>query len=210
MATSATAKSWRTTALAQNAGNLWGSLAIPGAAARLRIHEADGTPDATANASAFHFGATKAGSKLMIKPSYDKFNVDEFRGPIVTNIGSLEMGISAELVAVTDMLAMTHMLSGIGTYATGALSGDDAAYTELRIGTKAITYQSVALIFPLIEDTTEWGVFNLYSALNDAGIEWTQSRKELGFTPANFVGFEITTRAATDTLGNYWKTKQTS
>lgn len=210
MATSATAKSWRVDKLAQNYGNLWGSLAIPGAAARLRIHEADGTPDATANASAFHFGATKAGSKLMIKPSFDKFSVDEFRGPIVTNIGSVEMGISTELVAVTDHVAMTHMLAGVGTYATGALSGDDAAYTELRIGTKAIAYQSVALIFALIEDTTEWGVFNLYSALSDSGMEWTQSRKELGFTPANFVGFEITSRAVTDTLGCYWKTKQTS
>lgn len=210
MATSATAKSWRTTKIAQNYGNLWGSLAIPGAAARLRIHEADGTPDATANASAFHFGATKSGTKPMIKPSYDKFNVDEFRGPIVTNVGGLEMSLSGELVAVTDLVAMTHMLSGVGTYATGALSGDDAAYTELRIGAKAITYQSIALIFALIEDTTEWGIFHMYSALNDAGLEFPVSRKELGFAPFNFTGFEITTRAVTDTMGNYWKTLQTS
>ena len=57
----------------------------------------------------------------------------------------------------------------------------------------------------MIEDTTKWGVFNIYSALNDSGVEWAQSRKELGFTPANFVGYEITSRAATDTLGNFWK-----
>lgn len=205
MATSATAKSWRTTALAQNAGNLWGSLAIPSGGSRLLIHVADGTPDATANATAFHFGATKSGAKLMIKSSMDKFTVDEFRAPVVTNISSVEMGISAELVGITDLDVMTYLLPGVGTYSTAVASGDYVAHKHIAVGVKAITYQSVACIFPLIEDTTKWGVFNIYSALNDAGVEWAQSRTELGFTAANFVGFEITTRAATDTLGAYWK-----
>jgi len=210
MATSATAKNWRSTALALNPGNLWTSLAIPGAAARLRIHEADGTPDATANSTAFHLGGTKSGAELMISSEMTKYNIDEFRSPITTSVTSVQMGIACDLVAVTDIVAMTYMLPGVGTYATGALSGDDAAYTELRIGTKAITYASTALIFSLIEDTTEWGVFHIYSALNDAGMKWRQSRTEMGFTPCNFVGFEITSRAVTDTIGNYWKTKQTS
>ena len=194
-----TAPSWRTTALAQNAGQLWGSLAIPGAAARITL-DTDGTPDASANATAFHYGATKAGSKLMIKSTQTKFYVDEFRGPIVTNIDSIEMGISAELVAVTDMDVITKLLPGVGTYATTASS-----FKEVRVGIKAITYESIALIFPLIENTAKFGIFNIYSALNDTGVEWAQSRKELGFMPVSFVGYEITTRAATDTLGNYWK-----
>jgi hypothetical protein len=198
-----TARSWRTTALAQNAGDLWGSLAIPAAAARITLTApASGigkTPDATENTTAFHYGATKAGSKLMVKGSFDKYNVDEFRAPIVTNVGSLEMGIATELVAITDLDVMTNLLPGIGTYATAS------GYKEIRVGQKAIAYQCVAVIFPLIEDTTKNGVFMLYSSLNDSGVEWTQSRKELGFTPANFVGYEITTRVATDTLGIYWK-----
>jgi hypothetical protein len=193
----ATAKSWRTTALAQNAGDLWCSLAIPGAAARMVI--TSGTPDSVLNTSAFHLGATKGGSKLMIKSGMTKHYVDEFRGPIVTNIDTVEMGISAELVAVTDMDVMTHMLPGVGTYATGS------GYKEIRVGIKAIAYQSVALIFPLIEDTTKYGIFHIYSALNDTGVEWAQSRKELGFTPCSFVAYEITSRAATDTAGTYWK-----
>jgi hypothetical protein len=205
MATSATAKSWRTTALAQNAGNLWGSLAIPSAGSRLLIHVADGTPDATANATAFHFGATDKGAKLMIKSSMDKFSVDEFRGPVATNIGSIEMGISASLVAITDMDVMTHLLPGVGTYSTGIASGDYVAFKMIQVGIKAITYQSVACIFPLIEDTSKWGVFNIYSALSDSGVEWEQARTTRGSTPANFMGFELTSRAATDTLGQYWK-----
>lgn len=194
----ATAKAWRTTALAQNQGDLWGNLAIPGAAARMVI--TSGTPDSVLNTGAFHYGATEKGSELMIAPSYEKFSVDEFRGPIVTNVGETAMGISASLVAVTDMDVITNMLSGVGTYATTA-----STFKEVRIGIKAITYQCAALIFPLIEDTAKYGVFQLYSCLNDAGVKWTQSRKTLGFLPINLVAFEVTTRAATDTLGIYWK-----
>lgn len=198
-----TARSWRTTAVAQNAGDLWGQLAIPAASARITLTApASGTgktPDATENTNAFHYGATKSGAKLMVKPSFDKFSVDEFRGPILTNVGGLEMGISAELVAVTDMDVIKYQLPGVGTYATSS------GYKQVTIGSLAIVYQCVALIFPLIEDTTKNGVFMIYSALNDAGVEWSQSRKELGFMPISLVGFEVTTRAATDTMGNYWK-----
>jgi hypothetical protein len=205
MATSATAKSWRTTALAAKEGALWGNLAIPSAGSRLLIHVADGTPDATANSTAFHYGATRAGSKLMIKSDTTKFFADEFRGPIVTNINEVNMGISAELLAITDMDVMTNLLPGVGTYSTAAVSGDFVAHKIINVGIKAIAYQSVALIFQLIEDTSKWGVFNIYSAINDTGVEWSQSRKEMGGTPVSFVGYEITSRAATDTMGAYWK-----
>ena len=194
-----TATNWRATAIAQNFGQLWGLLAIPGAAARITLFS-DGTPDATANPNAFHYGATKEGSKLMVKPTFDKYYVDEFRAPIVTNIGSLDAGISAELVGVTDMDVIKNLLIGVGTYATTASS-----FKEVRFGSTALTYQSAALIFPLIEDTTKYGIFNLYSALNDAGVEFAVGRKQLGFTPISLVGYEITTRAITDTVGNYWK-----
>ena len=210
MATSATAKNWRVAASSLNPANIWGELALPGAAARHRIHEADGTPDTTANASAFHYGFTKSGVDLMVAPTFDKFYADEFRGPIITSVGECQMGIAGEFGAITDLVAMTKLLPGIATYATGALSGDDAAYTEMRIGSKAITYSSIAAIFELRETSGEWGLFHLYSALNDAGVKWKQSRKEQGFTAFNFLAFELTTRAATDTLGNIWKTVQTS
>ena len=195
-----TAVSWKTANIAQNAGQLWGLLAIPGAAARITLHT-DGTPESVANPNAIHYGATQEGARLMVKPTYDKYYVDEFRAPIVTNIGELAAGIAASLVGVTDMeFVIKNALPGVGTYATTA-----STFKEVRFGTTAIVYQSVAHIFPLIEDTTKWAIWNLYSALNDAGVEFAVGRKQLGFTPVNFVGYEITTRAATDTVGNYWK-----
>ena len=193
-----TATSWKTSNIAYKEGQLWGKLAIPGASARITL-DADGTPDATANATAYHYGATKSGAKLMIKSTLLNQNVDEFRAPIATNIDAISMGISAELVGVTDLNLITNLLPGVGTFATAT------GYEQVRVGTTPIAYQSVACIFPLIENTTKFGIFNVYSALNDSGVEWAQARKELGFAPVNFVGYEITSRAATDTLGSFWK-----
>lgn len=193
-----TALAWRTANIAQNAGQLWGNLAIPGAGARVTLHT-DGTPESVANPNAFHYGATKAGSKVMVKSSFQKFNVDEFRGPIVTNLEAVEMGIAAELVGVTDLDVIKNLLAGVGSYSTAA------GYKQVTIGQIALVYQSLALVFPLVEDVTKYGIFHLYSSLNDNGVEWAVGRKELGFTPANFLAYEIPSRAATDTLGNIWK-----
>lgn len=192
-----TATSWKTTNLAQNAGQLWVDLAIPGAGARLTL-DADGTPDATANASAKHLGATKAGVKVMAKSALLDFFVDEFRAPVVRGVDTVEMGISGELVGVTDSILVAFLLPGVGTYATAS------GYKQVQIGRKAIAYSSIAHIYPLIEDTTKFGIFAVYSALNNTGVEWAIARKELGSTPFAFVGNEITSRAATDTLGNIW------
>lgn len=189
---------WRTSNVAQNYGWLWRLCAIPGAGARPTLHT-DGSPDATAHPNAVHMGATKSGSKLMVKSTLDKFNVDEFRGPIITNISGVEIGISAELVGVTEEQLMAYLLPGVGTRATAS------GYDYVAIGAKAIVYDCILLTFPLIEDTAKFGWFQIYSGLNDSGVEWAQSRKELGFTPVSFVGYEVTSRAVTDTLGQFGK-----
>ncbi len=193
-----TAYSWKTSNVAQNYGWLWRGCAIPGAAARPTLHT-DGSPDATANPSALHMGATKAGAKLMIKSNLTKYYVDEFRGPIITNLDTVEMGISAELVGVTDEILMAYLLPGVATRSTAS------GYDYMTIGSKAIAYDCVLLTFPLIEDVAKFGWFQLYSAINDTGVEWAQGRKELGFAPVSFVGYETTSRAVADTLGQVGK-----
>lgn len=189
---------WRGTELAQNVGQLWGQLAVPGAGARITLHT-DGTPESVANPNAFHYGVTREGSKVSIKGSFTDYYADEFRGPLITNVEKIDMMIAAELLAVTDMDVVKNLLAGVGTYSTAA------GYKQVQIGSVAIAYQCLALIFPLISDTTKWGVFNIYNTVNKAGIEWQQGRKTLGGMPVEFMGYEVTSRAAADTLGNYWK-----
>lgn len=193
----ATAESWKTTNIAQNPGRLWRGCAIPGGGSRPTL--TSGTPDDASNPNALHMGATKGGSRLMAKSELQNFTVDEFRAPIVTNVNTIAMGISAELVGVTDMQLMAYLLPGVGTRETGS------GYDYVTVGSKAIAYDCVLLTFPLIEDKTRYGWFMLYSALNDSGVEWAISRTELGGVPVSLVGYEVTTRAAGDTLGQFGK-----
>lgn len=191
----AVADSWFTSNIAQNYGRLYRSVAVPSAGARPTV--ASGVLD---SGVAVHMGATKAGSKLMAKASLEKFYVDEFRAPIVTNVSTVEMGISAELVGVTDMQLLASLMPGVGTRSTST------GYDYITVGSKAIAYDCVVLTYSLIEDTSKSGWFMLYNALNDNGVEWAQGRKELGGVPVNFVGYELTSRATADTIGQIGKT----
>lgn len=191
------ADAWKTANIAQNHGRLYRTVAVPGAGARPTMGSVAGVLD---SGVAVHMGATKEGSKLMVKSELEKFYVDEFRGPIITNVQTVNMGISAELVGVTDMQLAAYLLPGVGTRATAA------GYDYVTIGTKAIAYDCVVLTYALIEDTTKTGWFMLYNALNDAGIEWAQGRKVFGGAPVSFVGYELTSRATADTLGQFGKT----
>ena len=193
-----TTPNWRVAGRAINAGQLWANLAIPGANSRLALFT-DGTPDSILNPQAIMLGATKAGSKLMVKPKYDNYFVDEFRAPIDSQITDLESAISADLVGVTDMDLAELLTPGLGTKAVGA------GYEEVSFGSRAIAYTSIAHIFPLASDPTKFGVWHLYRARNDSGLEFSSGRKELGFTPVAFKAFEITTRNLNDTFGKYWK-----
>lgn len=189
---------WRVAARALGEGQLWANLAIPGAGARLTLHT-DGTPESVANPNAFHLGATRAGAKLMVKPTRQDFFVDEITAPVDTIITGMESAISAELVAVTDMDVLELLTSGFGTKAEGT------GYEEISFGTKADVFSSVALIFPTRDDPTKFAVWHLYKAMNDAGLDFTSGKKEMSFTPVNFRSYAISTRAATDQYGKYWK-----
>lgn len=192
----AVSDSWKTSNIAQNYGRLYRTVAVPSAGARPTV-TTDGLLD---SGVAVHMGATKGGAKLMAKSSLTKHYVDEFRAPVVTSVDTVEMGISAELVGVTDMQLAAYLLPGVGTRSTGS------GYDYVTVGSKAIAYDCCVLTYSLIEDTTKTGWFMLYNCLNDTGVEWAQSRKELGGTPISLVGYELTSRATADSIGQFGKT----
>lgn len=193
-----TTDSWKTTNIAQNYGRLYRGCAVPGAGLRPTLHT-DGTPDSTAHPNAVHMGATQEGSRIMAKATMTGYGVDEFRAEIVRSVDTLSVGIGTSLVGVTDMQLMAYLLPGVGTRATAS------GYDYVTLGSKAIAYDCILLTFPLIEDTSKYGWFMIYNAVNDTGIEFPLGRKQLGFTPVNFVGIEVTSRATTDTLGQLGK-----
>lgn len=194
-----TADAWGTTNIALNFGKLYRGCAVPGAGARPTLDATTGTPDATANPSAVHMGATKDGVEFKINSTLSEYPVDEFTSPIITSVDQVEMGITGNLVAVTNMQHLAALLPGVGTRSTAA------GYDYVTIGTKAIAYDCILDTYQLIEDTTKYGWFMLYNAFNSNGVGWMQKRKELGATAFAYKGLAVTSRAAADTVGQVGK-----
>lgn len=176
---------------------IWAGLAIPGAGARLTLHT-DGTPDATTNSSAIHLGHTKEGSKITIVSSMSKHFADEEAAPIKSTIDVTDMSIEGEFLQVLDDDVLKKLTAPFGTY------GTSTGYKEWTIGRKALTYDSVAMIWPTPADPTKFAVAHIYSAINEAGLAFQISRKGMSSTPFKFVAHAITSRAKADSVGNYW------
>ena len=189
---------WNVEAVAKGPGQLWAGLAIPATGQKLNLDD-DGTPDAGENPNAIHLGMTTEGSQFLVRPTIQDFFADEFDDPILSAQTATEMAISGNLLQVVDMELM-ELLTIAGTRADGA------GYEMITYGGKSIIeYTSVAVIFPLTNQTGLYGVFHLYKALNDQGLAVDISKKKLGATPFAFKGKAITSRAAGDTTGAYWK-----
>lgn len=180
-------------------GWFWVGLAIPGAGARITLFS-DGTPDATANPSAKHLGHTTEGWEMTATASAEDMNVDEQVAPIDTSVSELAVALAANLAQTQDISGvLQYLASGFGTYTTAA------GYEQIQLGITTITFTPCALITPTKNDATKFLVYNLYKSKNDSGLANQIKRRALGNNPVAFRGYGITSRAATDTVGNYWK-----
>lgn len=187
------------TQITNNYGWYWVGLAIPGAAARITLFT-DGTPDATANPSAKHLGHTTEGWEMTAATSTEDVNVDEQVAPVDTLLNDLAVALAANLAQTQDVSGvLQHLVSGFGTYATAA------GYEQIQLGTSTLVYTASALITPTKNDATKFMVYNLYKSKNDSGLANQIKRRGLGSNPVSFRGYAITSRAATDTVGNFWK-----
>jgi hypothetical protein len=195
-----TADNWVTTNVAIGPGKMYAELAIPGAGGRL-ILSSDGTPDSTQNPSAVHIGMTEEGTAWSVKPTVQTFNADEFQDPIITRITGNEIALTGSLLQVMDMAIADILLQN-------ATRSDLSGTQGVSIGTVQITqYTSVAVVFPIEGSSgpTVYGVFHLYKAFNDQGLAAQITSKKLSSTPFAFRGLAITTRAAGDTTGRFFK-----
>jgi hypothetical protein len=194
-----TALSFDTTQLTNNYGWFWVGLAIPAGAARLTIHT-DGTPESVANPTAVHLGHTTEGWEMTATASTEDQTVDEQVVPVDTVITEVPIALAANLAQTQDISGvLQHLVSGFGTYATAA------GYEQITIGITPLTYTSSALIFPSKADVTKFVIYNLYRSKNDSGLANQIRRRGLGNNPVSFRGYAISSRASTDTTGNFWK-----
>lgn len=193
-----TAVNWQVTTVAKGPGQVWTKLAVPAAGGKLLL-ASDGTPDSGANPEAVHVGYTEAGSEFQTSLSFLDFFVDEEQDPIIKQPDVAQAAITGNWAQILNFDILEVMLPG-------AVRADGAGFERITFGGNPnFSYYSTALIFPLTDDPTLFGVFHLYKALNDPGLAGQIGRKKLAFAPFAFRGVAIPTRAAGDRTGAYWK-----
>lgn len=194
-----TADNYSSTTVALGPGKLYAGLAIPGAGGRLILHT-DGTPDSTQNPSALHLGYTEGGTEWKQSHTLQGFQPDEETFDVISRVTKEEASISGSLWQVMDF-DITAILNPLETRSN--LPGTQGATFG---GLTAISYQSVAVIFPIEGSSpTVYGVFHLYKALNDQGIASKVTSKSIGATPFGFKAHVIPTRAAGDRVGRRFR-----
>jgi hypothetical protein len=179
---------------------LWAKVAVPAAGARISLFT-DGTPDGTANPNALPLGRTTDGAQIQYATTLQSRISDEFDAPFDSSIEMVEGIIACNLMNTLDTDIMNLIMVGT-TKATGT------GYEELAFGgLQTVTKVSVVAIFEMPEDSSKRGVFQLYSALNNQKLAWQirHSGNTIGSTPVAFQGYSVSSRAAGDQIGKYWK-----
>jgi hypothetical protein len=196
-----TAKRYDTTTIrAGSVGDLWTGVAVPAAAGRITLDAATGTPDSTANPAAKHLGHTDAGTKITMNMTVTDHFVDEVPYPVISSFDQTTFEITGNFVQVFDEEMLKALTENFATYSTTASS-----HKQFTIGTPAgLAYRTITLIAPTPMNPSKYFVAQAYSAMNVAGLDITIDRKGRSMTPFTFRAYALTSRAATDQLGNYW------
>lgn len=168
-----------------------------GAAGVRLILDPDGTPDSTQNPNARHVGWTDAGWQFSVKPTFTNFSADESPDPIITRVTAQEAVISGSLLQVMGM-DLVEVLNPTAT------RSDVMGSKGVTFGIATPQYTSVALIWPMEDDPTRFGVVHLYKAFNDQGLAGNITSKEISKSPVAFRGLAISSRAKTDRVGRYF------
>jgi hypothetical protein len=178
---------------------MWVDLAIPAANARATLHT-DGTPESVANPSAKHLGHTTEGWEVQAAAEVEDQFFDEIAAAVDSVINQINVSLAANLGQTQDISGvLRYLVSGFGTYGTAA------GYEQIQLGIATLVYTSCALITPTKADATKFMIYHLYKAKNDSGLANQIKRRGLGSNPVSFKGFAITSRALTDSVGNWWK-----
>lgn len=180
---------------------LWYGLPIPAPNTVIALHS-DGTPDGLTAPNARHLGFTDKGAILTAKGTWKDVNADEQSGAIKTVFDSGMMGIAADLLQTEDMNIMQLLSAGHGTMTTVSTP---QAGKRLGFGIGTQTYTSLAAIWALEADPTKFCIFHIFRAANKNGIgDLNRSRTEKPMVKADFQGYDVAGRLATDAQGYYF------
>ena len=141
----------------------------------------------------------------MAKPIYETETIDEVNGDFDRAIIGWEMSISGIYRQVRDYPLMEKITPG-AVLATTAASTGVKGKKKMTFGLGAAQLYSVTLIAKVPNSSPAlYEVWQLYSVLNDAGIELEISRAKGARNNFNFKAYPIPTRDESDMYGSTWE-----
>jgi hypothetical protein len=192
------------TLFSRGPGKVYVGVAVPAVGSEL-VLATDGTPDATANPNALAIGATEAGAKFTAKPLFETEQINEVAGDFDRAIIGWEMSISGIYRQVRDYPLEVAITPGATAANTAASTGVKGKKKTL-FGLGTTTLYSVTLIAKIPNSSPAlYEVYQLYSSLNEAGIEREIDRTKGARNPFNFKAYPVPTRDESDMYGTHWE-----
>lgn len=183
--------------------DLWLNLAEPAAGTHIIALDTggSGTPDATANPNAVHFGLLEVPSILNYTPKPDFEGADQDTGAVAAFANTEELTIEATMSQVAFNAIMQHCLPA-GVFSDGTKEG-------LTFGAGAnilIPSTCLAVIAPSSDTTYKWLVAVLYKAVPMSAIKLSLGRSKTATYQVQFRGLSDVGRVSGDRIGSIYKT----
>ena len=193
-----TTKDYNVSATAHGPTDIWGKLTVPGAGAEITLHT-DGTPDATANATAKHIGMLKTGCTCEVTGEIQEKTSDNLTTPYAVNLKTALATIKGDWLQVLDM-DLVALLS-LGSTKTTPSGKEKVTWGSLS----AVVYTCAAAIWALTNSSTLFAAFTLYKCYNKSGWKAELNRENDAAADLELTAVALTTRADADQVAALWK-----
>src|SRR6185437_10177813 len=185
-----TARIYSSSAIQRGPADLWLGVTLDATTATLTL-AVDGTPDATANVNAKHFGLLAVPSIVTYTPKPDFEQVDQDTAPVAAFANTEDLVIEV----------MAHCLPA------GVFS--DASKEGITIGVGGnivMTPVALAVVSPSTDPAYKWAVATMRKAIPTSAVKLALGRTKTATWQAQFKGLSDLTVVAGARVGSVYKT----
>jgi|SRR6185437_3995428 len=195
-----TARIYSSSAIQRGPADLWLGVTLDATTATLTL-AVDGTPDATANVNAKHFGLLAVPSIVTYTPKPDFEQVDQDTAPVAAFANTEDLVIEVELSQLEFNAVMAHCLPA------GVFS--DASKEGITIGVGGnivMTPVALAVVSPSTDPAYKWAVATMRKAIPTSAVKLALGRTKTATWQAQFKGLSDLTVVAGARVGSVYKT----
>jgi|SRR6185437_10610511 len=195
-----TPRTYAANAIQRGPADLWLGVTLDAVTGKVTL-AADGTPDATANPTAKHFGLLAVPSVYNYTPKPEFEAVDQDTAPVAAFANTEEMVIEATLSQLQFNAVLAHCMPA-GVFSDSASEG----ITVGLGGDILMTPVPLCVVAPSSDPAYKWAVATMRKAVPTGAIKLELGRSKTATYQAQFKALSDLTVAAGARLGSVYKT----